>query len=47
MPSNIRYVSPPVELLGPKTPQFQTRIQDPQVSNQNDASDQGSLALLP
>ena len=39
MPSITCYVSSSVELLGPTTPSFQTRIHGLQISNQIDASE--------
>jgi len=39
IPSIMCYVPPSVELLGPATTSFQTRIHDPQISNQIDTPD--------
>jgi len=38
IPSIMCYGPPSVELLGPTIPHFQTRLHDPQISNQIDAS---------
>jgi len=47
MPSILCYMPPPVERLGRTTPIFQTRTQDPQFSNQIDASEFTHAARVP
>jgi len=45
IPSIMCYVPPTVEPLGPTTTSFQTRIHDPQISNQIDAPELIGLSM--